>query len=857
MNEIAAGADFETVEVLDTARTIRRSLSPTGIKIILPVWGSRFVRQFLEFALPTLLAPGNVPALAKALPCQFVLLTSGQDDPVIRHDRGWRRLRQLCRADIELIDDLITEGNHTTTLTLAYARAIKQAGEQMMNTCFFLLVSDYIMADGSLSHVLERMQRGVSGILAGNFQIIAEDAIPMMRRKLSSIAPELVLPPRNLMQWTFNHLHPATSASIVNYPLNHKSHTNRLFWRVDDDTLIGHFYLLHPIAVRPEVTDFVIGSSFDYSFIPEMCPSDNVEAITNSDDYLVVEMQSRAHEADQVRWGPLEPKNLAKTLSEWTTAEHRKNIQYTFIYHASDIPKDILVTENQADQFINRVSRCLSPAAQPHRNHHYWSGAVAAHYIRTGQELTAEHWRSLIRGLAGERWRDRFVFYWRIALFGPWPNVRPWHPRWPDFRPVLRELRREIRPNDALLILGSDPVRFASWLASSPYKATARETARLLNLPRHQYMLLVGKFDGCLMLLREGDLNSIDDIFKRVGPLLKPGGQLLISISNDQPTDPKNFTNSLAFHSGRLANLSLWLKEIRYVPTDRLRWKLRRLLASLGVYANNCPIQVLPFVALVGVGLATLSSFLNLLSLRTSSDPRDRLYSSVFMVFNTTTNAPPFPDFGDGSAGKQSAQDMRSTVEMARYQFVKNLVANCANVGEYGCDNGLGTELVVSELKKLTVYDRDPAVVDDLRDRNRRQWGLDAHVHDILRNRLPARHDAIFSLRALEQVNPEDEDRFVRNLKDSLVSGGILIVGSEAPQLFDAGNCETTALPRRSGPMFKALMARHFDAVFLFSLIGETIFADDIPGAQYFLALCRSTNEKAATDRHSHDAEAT
>ena len=362
---------------------------PSAIKIIMPVWGVRFVSQFLEFTLPTLLAPGNVPALAKALPCQFTVLTSAKNVHLLREHRAWHRLEQVCHADIELIDDLITDRNHSTTLTLSYVRAIRLSGAQMLDTCFILLVSDYIMADGSLSHVLARMQNGASGVLAGNFQITAEEAIPSLRRKLTSTATELALPPRDLLSWAFEHLHPTTTASIVNYPLCHKSHTNRLFWRVNDGALIGKFYLLHPIAIRPEVADFVVGSSFDYSFIPEMCPSNNVEAITDSDDYLVVEIQPRDQDAKQVRLGPIEPANLAKSLSEWTTAEHRSNIQHTFVYHASDIPAELSGVAHQADQFVNEVRSNLTPAAQPHRNHHYWIGAIAVHRMQTGHTLTA------------------------------------------------------------------------------------------------------------------------------------------------------------------------------------------------------------------------------------------------------------------------------------------------------------------------------------------------------------------------------------------------------------------------------------------------------------------------------------
>ena len=48
----------------------------------------------------------------------------------------------------------------------------------MLDTCFIFLVSDYLVADGALANVLARMQAGASGVVAGNFQIVEEDASP-------------------------------------------------------------------------------------------------------------------------------------------------------------------------------------------------------------------------------------------------------------------------------------------------------------------------------------------------------------------------------------------------------------------------------------------------------------------------------------------------------------------------------------------------------------------------------------------------------------------------------------------------------------------------------------------------------
>ena len=157
----------------------------------------------------------------------------------------------LCDVEISVIDDLITGDNYSTTITLAYARAVRAAGDAMLDTCFFFMISDYIVADGSLANVLERMQAGYSGVVAGNFQVVEESAKGSFFKTFDTGKPSMIVRSRELMRWALDHLHPMTLANMVNFPLCHTTHTNRLFWRVDDNTLIGRFYLMHMICIRP------------------------------------------------------------------------------------------------------------------------------------------------------------------------------------------------------------------------------------------------------------------------------------------------------------------------------------------------------------------------------------------------------------------------------------------------------------------------------------------------------------------------------------------------------------------------------------------------------------------------------
>ena len=149
---------------------------PKAIQLLVPVWGTPFISQFLRVSLPTLLAPGNLPALAKSLPCKLVFLTSSDDAADLRDHAAVHYLRSVCDVEIRTIDDLITGDNYSTTITLAYARAVRAAGDAMLDTCFFFMISDYIMADGSLANVLAKMKAGYSGVVAGNFQVVEESA---------------------------------------------------------------------------------------------------------------------------------------------------------------------------------------------------------------------------------------------------------------------------------------------------------------------------------------------------------------------------------------------------------------------------------------------------------------------------------------------------------------------------------------------------------------------------------------------------------------------------------------------------------------------------------------------------------
>jgi len=586
---------------------------PTEVKCLLPVWGHRHVRQFLEYGLPTLLAPGNVPALKAALPCEFVVATASEDAAAILAHPNWQKLTDICPARIEPIDDLISDASHATSLTLAYARLIRATGAGMVDCCFLFLVADFLLADGSLSAVLKRVQAGASGLLAGNFQVAAAEMAPHLAGFGS-------LGPRELVRLALGHMHPDATGSIVNGDFRQSAATNRLFWRVDSNTLLGRFYLAHMIGIRPEVTDFIVGSSCDYSFIPELCPSGNVEMITDSDAYFAVEMQPPGNAAMSGA-APLNAARLGADLSKWTTARHRKNAETTIIYHAADITSAAAGVAAQAGAAIREIAETLSPAPQPHRDHPYWVGGLALHRATTGQLPEAE---------LGYRPADRpstmTALLWRVRLvaFGRPPSVRPWHPRAPDFA----RARKAVAGADRVLIVAGEPRSFAHWMRPMGKSVTALDAAHVLDCA---LWTADGGFDACLIVLPDDTVALGAALLAKIAPSLTQGATITV-LATGNPAEEISLFAPAGNEAARMLRQGGWSVGSFYITAGPVRRAIQQRLTRLMRAAYGGPAALLPFYTIAWAGLAAASYVCNLIAMRPAADPRGWCSSIVLTV---------------------------------------------------------------------------------------------------------------------------------------------------------------------------------------------------------------------------------
>jgi hypothetical protein len=853
--------------------------APTAARVLIPVWGYEFVRRFLDRSLPTLLAPGNLPAIAAVLPTEFIFLTSEHDKTHIREHPAYGGLATVCTVRFHEIDDLVMRGNHSTTLTLAYAREIKRSGPSALDTCFFFLVSDYLMADGSLAAVLARMQAGASAVQVGNFQTVEDEGGEWLDRQFAAGAGAVALPARELMRWALTCTHPATIANTVNNPVCHNKNTNRLFWRVDDDTLIGRFYLMHMICIRPEIRDFVIGASCDYSFVPEMCPSGNVVTIGDSDEYLAIEVQPSDHEARFITWGPARPRDVAVSLSEWTTARHRLNVHDTIVYHADELPTSLFSVMDEATRFISKVSKELSPTPQPYRDHPYWRGAIAALEAAKHASLAKDtrSYRSIASRLSE-----------LVSIFcGRPPEVKRGHPRWADFsrhRAAMETAIAEVGPR--LLIASTSGAVFTDWVAERVPQAIRIPLRRLARRSRAGGTF-AERLDGCVLELHEADFTAAGEIVDSLVPSLRPGAPVFVVAYNPRWWwDPAVFGNMLYAKAPLFWRSGLWPEDMLIVSAGQLRWWLNAGFVHTAGPLLKGAVLLMPLRAMLASVFGVLAVGANLISsLRQSRSIDHGVVSSVLMRLRLSAPGPEIAgciksraqdgedteqprkrsinvgswthdpqdirplevseDVCVGPLGLMTNQAWREDPRrlsfiLARYKFVAKMLSGRSSVAEVGRGDAFGTRIVLQETQDLIVYDYDPILIEDVVHRGDPRWPVKAQRHDILEAPLPTRHNAIYSLDLIEHIPVTQEGRLLRHLCDSLSDKGVLIIGTPSleSQCYASPQSKIDNINCKSGRMLKALFKEYFHTVFIFSMNDEVVHTGFHPMAHYLFAVC-------------------
>lgn len=144
---------------------------PNGLYLAMPVWGAEYVERFLRYGLPSLCAPGNLPALAEALTTRVWILTNRRDYELMHADVV-RQLDGIAQVHFEIhgadADDMrATLAPETRVnghvMTACHNRVLAEAHQDGFG--WLAGWADTVYANGWGERILETMRRGKRALM--------------------------------------------------------------------------------------------------------------------------------------------------------------------------------------------------------------------------------------------------------------------------------------------------------------------------------------------------------------------------------------------------------------------------------------------------------------------------------------------------------------------------------------------------------------------------------------------------------------------------------------------------------------------------------------------------------------------
>jgi hypothetical protein len=244
------------------------------VYLSLVVWGREFVSFFLEFCLPSLLAPGNIPALRGRVGSKLLLHTTEYDLAIIQAAPTFKTLKALIDVEtlpVHLTDDVEPH----RTLSDCHQESLRVADAVSVPIVF--LSPDTIWSDGSLAAVDRHLACGKRAVMLLSMRLVKETAEPAIRAYYgtSSGAP-ISCRPRDLNRFAFEFLHP----SIEEYFFNKNSRGDKLlpmalFWEGPNGDFLAHSFHQHPLMVYPRIRFAEFLQTIDGDLVRACCPDIN------------------------------------------------------------------------------------------------------------------------------------------------------------------------------------------------------------------------------------------------------------------------------------------------------------------------------------------------------------------------------------------------------------------------------------------------------------------------------------------------------------------------------------------------------------------------------------------------------
>jgi hypothetical protein len=229
----------------------------------------------------------------------------------------------------------------------------------------------------------------------------------------------------------------------------------------------------------------------------------------------------------------------------------------------------------------------------------------------------------------------------RNFIYGRPPNVRPWHPRWPDYRMFRRLARQHFADKKGkLLVLSSAPAAFANFLSEISESSVSIDLNHFLTMNREQYQPMMREFEGCLLVVGETQVGRMHELLRRIKPLFSQRGTLVVFAINGYGAHVGPwFSGTMLQDIEQFFDHDMPVSEALFVPVGLGPWfALRGMQNAFAMVQRN---WLWASIESVVVTALTIVSFVCNLGRKASPEPpANQACSSLGMVMHKVSERP-------------------------------------------------------------------------------------------------------------------------------------------------------------------------------------------------------------------------
>jgi hypothetical protein len=154
---------------------------PGALRLSLPVWGAEYVDAAASTLLATLLAPGNLPALAQRRPVRLEITTTEGDRAAFEARPIVEALRRHAAIDYTILPDAVVSHPRPPdfsywVMSAAHHASLVRARRTGTDLSFF--TADMILSDGSMAAAQRFLDEGMQAVLVSALEVARPAAAP-------------------------------------------------------------------------------------------------------------------------------------------------------------------------------------------------------------------------------------------------------------------------------------------------------------------------------------------------------------------------------------------------------------------------------------------------------------------------------------------------------------------------------------------------------------------------------------------------------------------------------------------------------------------------------------------------------